>query len=91
MIKLYGGQYDSCHITIPKTYIIDKVHLRCNFQSFNLINEKNYFENVSLLYFDDVGKIDLFNIQKNDWLWEKEIILFFLLNALIKIGTEICK
>ena len=64
MITFYSSFYYPCHITGPKTYIIDKNHFfKYNFLSMNFINNRSGVGNDRLYYFNDDGKLELFHIQ----------------------------
>ena len=65
MIAVNGILYDPCHITITKTYLIDKYHfLKYNDQLLNLNNKRSCIGNGRLFCFDGYGKLQLLHIQK---------------------------
>ena len=56
--------YDPCHITGPKTYIIDKDHFfKYNFQSFNFMNKRICVVNDRFFYFGGGRKLEIFHFQ----------------------------
>ena len=81
IILLDGRSYETCHISIPKTDIIDRVHFsQYDSKSLNLISEKRCVGNKIFFFSNSDGKIEIFICRKKSLSKNKLFCYFHLMH-----------